>query len=261
MGNKTNIQRYFRLADWKLIPQKIVDAAIEDILCVSKRELRKPISNLSVLDVGCGAGSYSFGIEKYVKKVIGIEPYKKVFKQAQINKKEFRSKVIFINNLIEDYSPKGRFDLVLSLTTIEHMSNAEESFKNIFSLLKEGGIIYLTAPNKLWPIESHYKLPFLSWLPLPIANLYVRLLGKAESYKDCAYSKSYFGMKSFFNKFPCTYEFHLPQDIDSAYIGYGDKGPVYKHMKKLGILLIQRFPVFWIFSKGFIMIIQKKPRF
>lgn len=49
-------------------------------------ELKKPLEELSGLDVGCGSGDYSFALEKYVKKVIGVEPYRPIYECALVNK-------------------------------------------------------------------------------------------------------------------------------------------------------------------------------
>jgi len=255
--SKTIDQNYFQLTKWKCMPKDAVRDAVKDILSVARVKLNTPINNLKVLDVGCGAGSYCFGIEKHVRKVVGVEPYKAAYEQSLINKKRFDSKAIFVNKTIEDFRSKEKFDLVLSLTTIEHMPHAEKSFKQIFSLLKKGGITYLTAPNKWWPMENHYGLLFLSWLPLNIANFYVKLFGRGESYVDSAYSKSYFGMKEFFDKFKCKYYFRLP-DKNSNYVGIANKSSFYKALKNFGIDLIRILPIFWIFSKGFIMVIKKE---
>lgn len=147
-GKEAIEQQYYHLTTWKKAERKVVDDAIEDILFVAKMEIDKPLREIEVLDVGCGAGSYSFGVEKHVKKVVGVEPFGLAYKQALINKEREESKIVFVNTPVEEYTTKERFDLVLSLTTIEHMQNAEASFNTIFALLRSGGVIYLTAPNK-----------------------------------------------------------------------------------------------------------------
>jgi hypothetical protein len=137
------------------------------------------------------------------------------------------------------------------------MPNAEKSFKKILELLSGEGIIYLTAPNKLWPYEHHYNLYFLSWLPLPVANFYVRLFRRGKSYEDSAYSRTYFGMKKLFDHLPCAYDFILPQNPGSSYFGCGKKSGSYRSLKNIGIFLIEKLPFFWILSKGFILVVRR----
>lgn len=251
-------QEYFKTIDPSALSPHVVKAAIKEITNIALQESGKPLKEVSVLDVGSGNGRYSFEIEQYVKKVTSIEPFKDAFQEAVEQKKRIRSKVKIYNVPIEKFKTREKYDLVLSLTTIEHMPKAKESFAQIFKLMKKGGVLYLTAPNRLWPYEHHYQLLFLSWLPLRLADFYVKITGKGESYEDSSYSKTYFGMKSFFNQFSCQYKFVLPCDKNSLYVGCGSSGSTYKLIKHLGFNLIRRFSFFWIFSKGFIMVIRKK---
>ena len=250
-------QQYYKTRNPASKSREVISSHVREIINATSPHLRTPFHKVVMLDVGSAKGEYSFEFEKYVKRTVAVEPYAEPYKIAQHEKKILNSKVKFYNVPIENLYTNEKFDFVLCLTVIEHMPNAEESFKKIFSLLKIEGVIYLTAPNKLWPMESHYKLLFLSWLPLPLANFYMRLTGKGKSYEDSAYSKTYLGMRSFFNKFPCTYSFALPKNIDGAFMGCGSGGLLYKSLMKLGIYLIKNFPMFWFFSKGFIMVIKK----
>lgn len=230
---------------------KLYRDTIRDILTITKKRLGKKNKDLVVLDVGSGLGSYSYELSKRVKHVVGVEPDKNAFKLAVS-----RKNLTFYNTLIEKFDTKLRFDLVISLTTLEHMPDATASFKRIFKLLKPGGIIYLTAPNKLWPYEIHYKLWFLNYLPLPLANLYVKIMRKGKSFEDSSYAKTYFGMKKFLKQFPCEFDFVIP-DPNAFYIGCEEGSKLFRVM---GINLIKHFPFMWIFSKGFIVVARKIAR-
>ena len=212
---------------------------------------------MDVIDVGCGWGEYAFELEKRVKSVTGVEPYKKLYLTAEENRKKRKSKVKFYNKLIENFSTTKKYDLALSLTIVEHMPNAELSNAHIINLLKDGGMMYLTAPNKLWPKEPHYELYFLNWLPLSLANIYLKASGKGSSFEDASYARTYFGMKKLFNPLNCRYYFWLP-DSNKAYLGLGSGGRTSFFIRNAGISLIKKMPLFWAISKGFIMVIVKK---
>ena len=220
---------------------------VSHILTVTRRPGKKN-KDLVVLDVGSGSGIYTYELSKKVKQVIGIEPDKNTFKLAIP-----RKNLIFYNTLIEKFNTRQRFDLVVSGATLEHMPNANASFKNIFKLLKDDGVIYVTTPNKLWPYEYHYRLWFLSYLTLSLANLYVRIMGKGESYQDSSYSMTYFGIKKFFNQFPCQYEFVLPNP-KASYLKYSEGSNI---VRVVGMKLLSIFPYLWVFSKSFIMVVRK----
>ena len=118
----------------------VVNSHIEDILFSVKPHINKPISEVTVLDVGSGSGEYCFTMEKYVKKVVGVEPFTEAYLISQKKVKQKRSKVVFYNSLIEDFKTKLKFDLVLCLTVIEHMPQAESSFQKVFSVMNPGGL-------------------------------------------------------------------------------------------------------------------------
>lgn len=235
---------------------KVYEDTVKDILEFSTKRLNIRAEDLTVLDIGAGGGWYSLVLARYVKEVIGVEPTREGYQKALDAKKIKKIKnATFHCNFIEEFQTKKKFDLAIALTVVEHMPQAEKSFDQVYKLLKKGGLVYVTAPNKLWPIESHHFLPFLSWLPLHLANLYVRLFSKeGDSFEDCSYSRTYFGMKRLFRKWKT--EFILPSP-EASYLGLGSGGKFYNLIKNLGIGLIKRFPIFWTFSKGFILIIQK----
>lgn len=79
------------------------------------------------------------------------------------------------------------FDVVVSNHVIEHVGSAgnqAQHLAEIARVLRPDGIAYLAVPNRWMLVEPHYRLPFLSWLPQPLADAYVRLAGKGEYY-DC----------------------------------------------------------------------------
>jgi len=251
-------QSYF---NWELVEKKnsfITISTVNHILGQC-RNIGKPISELEVLDVGCGAGQFTFEIAKKVGSVVGVEPFKEAYLKAISKKRKlkFGKNITFQNIPIEKYDTEQKFDLVLCLTTLEHMPDANTSFNKIYELLKEGGKIYLTVPNKLWPYEYHYRLPFLSWLPIKYANLYVRLTRRGASFEDSAYAMSYLGIKKFFDNFPCRYEFIVP-DPREKFLGLGSTDFFYNQMKNMGIWFLKKFSFFWFFSKAFIIVITKK---
>jgi ubiquinone/menaquinone biosynthesis C-methylase UbiE len=79
------------------------------------------------------------------------------------------------------------FDVVLSNHVIEHVGNRDEQLAHLRELhrvLRRDGVGYLAVPNRWMLVEPHYRLPFLSWLPQAVADVYVRLASKGK-YFDC----------------------------------------------------------------------------
>lgn len=79
------------------------------------------------------------------------------------------------------------FDFIISNHVIEHVGNdvdQEHHLAEVFRCLEPGGTLYFAVPNRWRLMEPHYKLPLLSWLPVNLASVYVRLL-KLGSHYDC----------------------------------------------------------------------------
>ncbi|MGH8482397.1 MAG: class I SAM-dependent methyltransferase [Nevskiaceae bacterium] len=83
--------------------------------------------------------------------------------------------------------PDASFDVVLSNHVIEHVGGRAEQLRHLAEarrVLRPGGTLYLAAPNRWSLVEPHYRLPFLSWLPAPLAGAFVRAAGRGQWY-DC----------------------------------------------------------------------------
>jgi SAM-dependent methyltransferase len=73
--------------------------------------------------------------------------------------------------------PAGRFDVALFANVFEHIPPEERdaSLREIYRVLKPGGIIVGQIPNPYFVIESHSRLPLMGWLPTRVQHLYWKL--------------------------------------------------------------------------------------
>lgn len=98
--------------------------------------------NNNIIDVGCGDGYFLDEAKKRGWNVYGTE--------YMDSKVEFcRQKGINMSQGIlnlANYAP-GFFDVIVSIEVIEHINNATEEIKNFNSILRKGGIVYLTTPH------------------------------------------------------------------------------------------------------------------
>ena len=148
------------------------------------------------------------------------------------------------------------FDLAILSTVIEHTPDQPGLLAGAIRALRPGGILYLTGPNRLWPIEQHYGLPALHWLPLPLANRYLALAGKGASYADACYSTTYGQLRRLLDATGCPYQFVTPANVEAPIYGMQSGGR--RWLYRLGISLIRRNPGFWWIAKGFIVLVQKR---
>lgn len=152
-------------------------------------------SNAKVLDLGCGIGLTLMMVGQVFPKTIGCEVDEHYFKASKeiLKKLNLKNKVIMYDGKRLPFTDNS-FDIVTFIDVIEHVDNQEQVLKEIKRILKPDGILHLTTANKWWPIEPHFKLPFLSYLPKQLADLYVRISGRGDSYQNIrlpSYSEFY----------------------------------------------------------------------
>lgn len=75
-------------------------------------------------------------------------------------------------------------DLVLCNHTYEHVPDAGELFHEIERVLKPSGVVYFGAMNASWPIEPHFHMPLIHWLPRNWATRVMRPFGHQDGYSE-----------------------------------------------------------------------------
>lgn len=77
--------------------------------------------------------------------------------------------------------PDGAFDLVHSAAVLEHVGSAANQRRMIAECLRVARRgVFITTPNRWYPIEFHTQLPFVHWLPKPMCRAIFRRLGLRE---------------------------------------------------------------------------------
>jgi SAM-dependent methyltransferase len=72
----------------------------------------------------------------------------------------------------------GEFDVVFSNAVIEHVGGREQQRRFVSEALRVGRRVFLTTPNRRFPIEVHTRLPLVHWLPERLTHAAYRALGK-----------------------------------------------------------------------------------
>lgn len=172
--------------------------AIRMVKTLSDYYGKNKIKSLSVLDVGASTGIIDNVLAKHFKKVIGTDIDKGAIHFA---KKTFKRKNLSfkVDDAMKLTFKENTFDIAICTHVYEHVPNPQKLFDEIYRVLKPNGVCYLASVNSLWPMEPHYHLPFLSYLPKNIADLYVKLMGKADKYYETL--TTYWGIKKLTIKF------------------------------------------------------------
>lgn len=123
-----------------------------------------------VLDIGCGTGLFvSLARKAGAKRVIGIDCSEEAIKLAMARKCE--KGVEFYCKSINRFKTKHKFDVIVSLGTIEHLNSPLDALRKMKNMLKEGGSLILVCPN--WSNPRGYILLTLFYLfktPITLAD-------------------------------------------------------------------------------------------
>ena len=71
----------------------------------------------------------------------------------------------------------GAFDIAASNAVLEHVGSAENQLRFVAELMRVGRRVFITVPNRFFPLEHHTGIPLLHWTDASFA-LTCRLLGK-----------------------------------------------------------------------------------
>lgn len=73
--------------------------------------------------------------------------------------------------------PDHSFDIGYSGATLEHVGSHHDQATYVKELLRACNRVFITTPNRWYPIELHTRLPFLHWLPAPLFRFLLKKLG------------------------------------------------------------------------------------
>ena len=76
------------------------------------------------------------------------------------------------------------FDIAWSNAVIEHVGDYDKQVLFLSELIRTSKSIFITTPNRWFPIEVHTKLPFLHYLPKKYFDKVLGLIGKSWASGD-----------------------------------------------------------------------------
>ena len=179
--NKKEIEKFSNMADewWdphgkfkplhKFNPIRI-EYIKENIIGQFKRKSKKkPLSGISILDIGCGGGLLSEPMCRLGANVTGIDASIKNIKTAKLHAKKNGLKINFICSSPEKLKIREKFDVVLNMEIVEHVESIPFFLKSCSKLLKKNGLMFVATINRTLKsyvfaiVGAEY---ILRWLPI-----------------------------------------------------------------------------------------------
>jgi SAM-dependent methyltransferase len=147
------------------------------------------LAGLTVADIGCSAGFIADELAAAgAARTIGVDIDVPGLRAAQ---QRFAPRVGFVCADGERLPfADGSVDVIVFNHIYEHVVDPDAVIAELHRILAPTGVLYLALGNVYGIVEPHYKLPFLSYLPYPLADRYVRATGRADHYHERYRSRS-----------------------------------------------------------------------
>lgn len=210
------------------------------------------LAQARLLNLGCSAGIIDAFLAPHVGTVLGIDIDSDAVAAAIRSRAGGNLSFRVADAMALDLADAS-FDIVICSQVYEHVPDAKRLMAEIERVLAPGGVCYFAATNRWAPIEQHYHLPLLSWLPQRVADGYLRLLRRGDRY----YEKhlGYFALRRLAREFRIEDRTGtILADPDRYQAGYLFPGRGKRWLARAWFALLR--PLF----PGYIWLLWKQPR-
>ncbi len=132
--------------------------------------VKQPLRDLRVIDIGCGGGLVSEPLCRLGAQMTGIDAAERNIKTALTHAEEQGLDIDYRNTTVEALveGEEKKFDVVLNLEVVEHVSDIDLFLSKSAALLKPGGLMIMATINRTMKALITAKIGaeyILRWLP------------------------------------------------------------------------------------------------
>ena len=126
------------------------------------------LSGLRILDIGCGAGLLCEPLTRLGAQVIGVDPSASNIAAAKLHADKGHLSIDYRCTTVEEMDVRERFDIVLAMEVVEHVSDVGMFLSRCAAMLKPGGVMVVSTLSRTWKsfalaiVGAEY---ILRWLP------------------------------------------------------------------------------------------------
>ncbi len=132
-------------------------------------ESEQPLTNLRILDIGCGGGILSESMAKLGASVHGIDVVGKNIAIARMHAAQSGLDIQYQNIAVEALAQKQRrYDVVLNMEVVEHVADLPSFLRACNDLVTPGGVQIIATINRnplSWVVAIVGAEYILGWLP------------------------------------------------------------------------------------------------
>lgn len=120
-----------------------------------------PTSRERALEVGPGSGIYLPLLGSIYDEVVGSDIESAYLAHADAQRATLPNLKLVLDNICDTALEPHSFDCILCTEVIEHIADSRAALQGIRSLLKPGGVLVLSTPQRYSPLELTAKIAFL----------------------------------------------------------------------------------------------------
>ena len=126
------------------------------------------LEGLRILDIGCGAGLLCEPLARLGAQLIGVDPSASNIAAGRLHAGKGQLSIDYRCSTAEQMDGGERFDVVLAMEVVEHVSDVGLFLNRCAAMLKPGGMMVISTLNRNWKsfalaiVGAEY---ILRWLP------------------------------------------------------------------------------------------------
>jgi len=133
-----------------------------------------------LVDFGCGNGAQTLQFTDDFDRLTGVdvsEIFLEEFRR-EITSRRLADRILAVSTEGGPVPlPVGTADVVTSFTVLEHVPDELEALAEMRRILRPGGKLIVTVPNRWWIFETHgADLPLLPWNRVPLVSWWPKKL-------------------------------------------------------------------------------------
>lgn len=169
-------------------------ASADQLILTRRMRLITPFisgESLMLVDFGCGNGAQTLTMAALVPRVMGVDVDATFLTHFAASAQEQGLADRATGHLIIDNRiplADEQADVVTSFTVLEHVPDEGTALAEMHRVLKPGGCLIISVPNRWWIFETHgCDLPLLPWNRVPLVSWWPKTIhdrwARARNYR------------------------------------------------------------------------------